>query len=283
MSDMRNDADVQDAARALFLGCAPERHEELEKLWAKFGPEFQVHDDNHPDGPFLFDAGAYKYVRFNHRAMQLFWLGAFIAWEGFCATPMDYGTAPDWSRLNAMLSTYALICDADDPEGIALPEGVPQPGVYIDAAIDSQARAVAELATIAAGWALLHEFRHIQHQQDGTAAPTDDEDRVRAEEASRDAFATNFLTEKIGHYAAATHDPIDKVKQKRQLGIYLALFNIALLTKDHWGETNTHPALRDRIEAAKVIFGADRHAGADHVAEVAFAALGHAWPGAPAI
>lgn len=181
-----------------------------------------------------------------------------------------------------MLSTYALIYDADDPESIALPEGVPQPGVYIDAAVDNQARAAAELATIATGWALLHEFRHIQHQQGGTSAPPNDEDAVRAEEASCDAFSTTFLTEKIGHYAAATQDPIDKVQQKRQLGIYLAIFNIALLTKDHWGETNTHPALRDRIEAAKVIFGADRHAGADHVAEVVFAALGHTWPGAPA-
>lgn len=42
-----------------------------------FQLEFQVHDDNHEDGNFIFDASAYRYVRVDPRSMRLFWLGAY--------------------------------------------------------------------------------------------------------------------------------------------------------------------------------------------------------------
>ncbi|WP_207460251.1 phage exclusion protein Lit family protein [Azospirillum sp. SYSU D00513] len=281
MSDGRGDAQVQSAARALFNGCAPERKTELDDLWERFAPEFQVHEDNHPNGPFLFDAGAYKYVRFNNRAMRLIWLGAFIAWEAFSATPETQQTAPDWTRLKAMLSTFNGILAAVDPETVPYPSGVPLPGVYLDGKANPEERAVGELATIASGWALLHEFRHIQNQQSGTAAALDDEAGVRAEELDCDSFATTFLTKCIGDYAASSGYPADKVRCKRQLAIYISLFNIALLTNGHWEQSATHPALRDRIDAVKAIFGADRQAEAEHVAELAFQALGCILPGAP--
>jgi hypothetical protein len=38
-------------------------------------------------------------------------------------------------------------------------------------------------------------------------------------------------------------DP-ELVFRKSQLGIYFALFAIAALAKDNWGDTDTHPALR---------------------------------------
>jgi hypothetical protein len=277
----RGDAQVQTAARALFDGCAPERRAELDSLWQQFAPEFQVHEDDHPNGPFLFDAGAYKYVRFNNRAMRLIWLGAFIAWEAFSATPMDQQTAPNWTRLNKMLTVFYDILVATDPDTVSFPSGVPSPGAYLDGEANPQERATAELATIASGWALLHEFCHVQNQQGGTAAAGDDEDGIRAEELACDAFAAIFLTERIDEYAAANGYPGDKVRCKRQLGIYIGLFNIALLTKGHWGESATHPALRNRIDAVKAIFGPNREPEADHVAELAFQALGCVLPGAP--
>lgn len=281
MSVGRADSQVQSAARALFDGCAPERKAELDSLWQRFAPEFQVHVDDHAHGPFLFDAGAYKYVRFNNRAMRLLWLGAYIAWEAFSATPMDQQTAPDWTRLNTMLSIFYDILEAADPDTVPYPSGVPSPGVYLDGTANPEERAAGELATIASGWALLHEFCHIQNQQGGTAAAWDDEDQVRAEELVCDSFAANFLTERIDAYAVSSGYPSDKVRCKRQLAIYIGLFNIALLTKGHWGQSATHPALRNRLDAIKAIFGADRQPEADHVAELAFQALGHVLPGAP--
>lgn len=283
MPDMRNDEAVQVAVMNVFVGCAPERRTELEAMVQELQLEFQIHDDNHADGKFIFDAGAYRYVRFNPRSMRLFWLGAYIAWEGFCATPMEPGQPADLSRFTDMLDTFEQILDADDPESVAWPAGVPEPGVYPGKDAAPQAQAAAELATIATGWGLLHETRHARHQQEGTAANADDNtpDEVRAEETSCDAFATAFLTDRIDAYAAQSGDNKGLVWRKRQLGIYMGLFTIALVGKDNWQTTKTHPALADRLAAAKVAFAGHRYDQADHVAELAFQALGAVWSGAP--
>lgn len=283
MPDMCNDKAVQTAALNLFVGCAPERRAELEAMVEDLQLEFQVHDDNHEDGKFIFDAGAYRYVRFNARSMRLLWLGAYIAWEGYSATPMQHGQPADLSRFEALLDTFEQILDAEDPEAVAWPADVPEPGAYPGKEADSEGQAAAELATIATGWGLLHETRHARHQQEGTATNPDDHspEEVRAEETSCDAFATTFLTERIGDYAAQHHVAEDKVWQKRQLGIYMGLFTIALVGKDNWHTTATHPALADRLAAAKAVFTGHRSASADNVAELAFQALGAVWSGAP--
>jgi hypothetical protein len=283
MAEMRNDSLVQEAAMNLFLGCAPERRTDLANFWQELDPEFQVHDDNHSDGPFIFDAGCYRYVRFNPRAMRLFWLGAYIGWEGFCATPTQHGVTPDLSRFRDMLDIFLTILDVSDPEAVPLPSGVPEPGAYPGADADPQGQAAAELATIAVGWSLLHEIRHLKHQQYGTSSDPDVDDPVvvRAEETSCDEFATRFLIEQAEVYSHRSGDDLSKVQQKRQLGVYMALFTIALITKDHWETTGSHPSLADRLAAAKTLFGNDRQPGADHVAALAFQALGQVWPGAP--
>jgi hypothetical protein len=57
---------------------------------------------------------------------------------------------------------------------------------------------------------------------------------------------------------------------------------MALLSKDRWSATDTHPSLRDRLEAARTAAfdaGGER---AEHIAELAFQALGRVWPGVPA-
>tara|TARA_R110001592_G_scaffold294831_3_gene564671 strand:- start:2968 stop:3819 length:852 start_codon:yes stop_codon:yes gene_type:complete len=281
MGARRRDAQVQNASRALFDGSAPERTAELDILWQRFEPEFQIHDDDHADGPFLFDAGAYKFIRFNHRAMRLLWLGSYVAWEAFSAVPQDQHAAPDWTRLTSMLTVFYDILEASDPDTVPYPSGVPSSGVYLDGKLNPEERTAGELATIASAWALLHEFCHLQNQQDGTAAVQGEEDAVRAEELYCDAFATKFLIERIEAYAASTGDPAEKVHFKRQLGIYIGLFNIALLTKGFWEQSATHPAFRNRLEAVKLIFGAARNPKADHVAELAFYALGCVLPDAP--
>lgn len=284
MPDGRNDGAVQTAVMNLFVGCAPERRNELISMAKDLQLEFQLHEDNHPDGKFIFDAGAYRYVRFNPRSMRLFWLGAYIAWEGFSATPMQPGQTADLSRFGALLDIFEEILDADDPESVAWPSGIPEPGTYPGKDADPEGQAAAELATIATGWGLLHETRHLRHQQEGTATNSDDDspDDVRAEEASCDAFATAFLTDQIGAYADQTGVAEDQVWRKRQLGIYMGLFTIALVGKDNWQTTSTHPAVADRIEAAKAAFNGHRSAESDELATLAFQALGAVWPGAPA-
>lgn len=280
---MRNDETVQTAVMNLFVGCAPERRAELEAMVLNLQLEFQVHDDNHRDGNFIFDAGAYRYIRFNPRSMRLFWLGAYIAWEGFCATPMRQDQPANLSRFAAMLETFEQILNSNDPESVPLPAGVPEPGIYPGKHVDAQGQSAAELATIATGWGLLHETRHARHQQEGTATDPDQNspDEIRAEETSCDSFATAFLTDKIAKYAIQNDVDEDRVWYKRMLGIYMGLFTIALIGKGNWQATGTHPALADRLEAAKVAFEGHRSEKADHVAALAFQALAAVWPGAP--
>ena len=81
--DQRNDEEVQTAAMNLFVGVAPERNAELSGLWQRYTPRFNFIMDNGPDGAFVMEAGLYREVRFNDRAMRAFWLAAFIGWEGY--------------------------------------------------------------------------------------------------------------------------------------------------------------------------------------------------------
>lgn len=164
---MRNDAEVQNAVQYLFEGVAPERNNELTILWRQYTPRFNILTDAGPDGLFVLDAGAYRDVRFNHRAMRAFWLASFIAWEGYRAVAEGYENGDiDLECFRNMIKTFDQILSENEPESVPLPDGVPEPGVYPDRDASPQARAASELATFATGWALLHEVRHLKHQQD---------------------------------------------------------------------------------------------------------------------
>jgi hypothetical protein len=72
-----------------------------------------------------------------------------------------------------------------------------------------------ELATIAAGWALLHEVRHLQQQEGTSADPFKaDPTRRRAEELSCDDFATRFLLMDVESYARREGVEADLVRHK---------------------------------------------------------------------
>jgi hypothetical protein len=281
---VRNDDQVQTGVQALFEGVVPEKNAELKDLWKKYSPRFNVLEDVTRDGRFIMDAGAYREVRFNHRALRAFWLAAFIAWEGYRAVS-EYVRQ---SRLNLdtfdeMLQCFERILTVDDPVAVPLPDGVPEPGILPDAASFPEQRATAELAIFAVGWALLHEVRHIKHQQEGTAAaPDGDPAKRREEESSCDDFATEFLISEVGAYAASQGVEPALVRQKRESGIYFALFALTLRAKDRWGESDSHPAIQARINGACQIIGPDEIGVAAAVAQTAFAALRMIWPAAPA-
>jgi hypothetical protein len=271
------------AAEILLDAIAPERSEELRDLWTKYGPEFRLLDDSGSDGSFVLDAGAYRLVRFNHRVMRLFWLGAYIAFEGYTAlhkllvNPGD----DDFVRFRAMIEIFERILRAPDPASVPLPDGVPPPGVF-PPRTELQPAAAAQLAAFCAGWALLHELKHIQHQQDGTSAPFGaPPEAVRAEEFSCDEYATKFMLERAADYAGPHSVPEAAVRFKRETGIYFALFTLALVAKDRWGETDTHPALQVRIAAVRAHMGAGEVTKADAIAHAAFGALWTIWPNAP--
>jgi hypothetical protein len=281
---LRSDTMVQEAAKQLFVGSAPERANDLADMWLDLEPLFQLTDDVHTDGRIIMDAGAYRYVRFNHRALRAFWIAGYAAWEGYrlVAESPDLRQL-DTSRFSALIAAFEQVIERDDPTVAPLPSGVAEPGLYPDGSSDSQDRATAELATIAAAWALLHELRHIRHQREGTGASPfgDDRDAKHREELSCDAFATRFLLDQADNYAIREGVKVESVRLKRQLGIYFGLFAVTLLAKDKWQASDSHPSIQGRLDAVRAIMEPTKTELAAAIAHTAFAVLGQHWPGAP--
>ena len=284
---VRQDEFVNTAAQKLFMGCAPERKNELVELWKKLDPTFQILDDEHKDGRLILDAGAYRYIRFNHRVARAFWIGAYVAWEGYRAVAECKDIShSDLERQKNLIGAFESMLNTDQADTEPLPDGVPEPGSYLDGEKFPQARAVAELATIALGWAFLHEIHHIECQQAGTSAdPCADnpQSALHEEELSCDVFATEFLLNKIEHYSEMTSEDLELVRQKRELGIYFALFTLTLLAKDTWDSSETHPAVQTRINKIDALIGVNCDKLSRAMAHTAFATLQTHWPTAPGI
>jgi hypothetical protein len=279
----RDDPAVQAIVRGLVTGSVPERTAEIDRLWARYSPHFVMTGDVHERNHFILDAGSGR-IRYNHRAARTFWLGGFVAWEAYLTAhrAADDGKV-DLTRLDELISAFRRMMASSEPDKEALPAGVPEPGIYLQGGGNQQARAAGELATIALGWAVLHELRHIQHEQDGTGSPVFFGPEAHAEEMSCDRFATEFLLDRVSDHAAAESVAVRCVRQKREIGIGFALFTMVLLTEGHWEESDSHPPLQDRLD--RVVASLERPLSDEFCAVVlgAFAVLKCAWPNSPTI
>ena len=229
------------------------------------------------------EAGMYRFVRFNHRVVRAFWIAGFAAWEAYRVVAETPELEPlDLKRLVELVNAFERVLESDVPELEALPRDVPEPGQYDD---NPQLRAGGELATLGVGWALLHEVRHLKHQQDGDAADPYEADptRRRKEELSCDAFATQFLLDQLDSYAQQEKVSPNVVRRKRELGIYFALFAMTLMARDQWGASRSHPSIQARIDAVRTLMGSQRDEVAEAIASVAFATLHALMPGSPGI
>lgn len=276
----RRDTDVQEAVRNLLTGVAPERDAELQTFLDQFSLRFNLLPDSGRDGTFVMDAGGYRDVRFNHRVLRAFWVATFAAWEGFraCAEADE-----DLSHFQSLLACVQSILVAEAPEQVPLPTGVPLPGGLVDGTKHPQMRAAGELAMFAGGWALLHEVRHCQHQQEGTSTSWEaDSAKKHGEELSCDSFATEFILSQLSRYADQHAADRSKVEQKRQLGVSFALFALTVISRNHWGATETHPSMQDRIDATwDYLRHHSPNLNAMAISGMAFATLQAVWPGAP--
>lgn len=286
--DVRQDDEIQEAIRNLFIGSVPERRNELSDYWKKLELVFQLLPDVHEDGRIIMDAGCYRYLRFNHRVLRAFWIGAFAAWEGYRAVYESkdiWAVGLDLARFQELIASFSKTIENYESENEPLPQGIPEPGALPDKTSDPQGRVASELVIIALGWALLHEVRHIKHQHDGTSASVDDNkpECARREEFSSDEFATTFILECIQRYADDSGYDVKLVRRKREMAIYFALFTLTLLAKDRWGESDTHPSVQARIDAVCDLMGEERDEVAEAIAYTAFVTLRTLWPSAPMI
>jgi hypothetical protein len=176
------------------------------------------------DESILTHAKELGFVIPNHRVLRLFWLSAFIAWEGYASVQRAVTGDKTPTRLPEMIRTFDEILGADDSSVVPFPPWVPLPGVLPSIDDGPEVRVAAEFAMFAAGWGFLHELRHIKHQQEGTGATVDAAEK-RSEELSCDEFATAFLLEKTHLYKGKEGVDTELVKEKRRIGIYFALFS----------------------------------------------------------
>ena len=275
--DKRSDTQIQEAVKALFLGLMPERASELKQLWDDYQLQFCLFTD---EEGVLFEGGAYRYVHFNHRTLRVIWVSAFAAWEAYVCAQSAFGDgeARSFDRLQELLALALEIRDASDPEAIPLC-GLPEPGLL---PLDLQIRAPAELAIFATGWAMLHEVRHLKHQQNGTATADGDlPELVHDEELSCDRFAAEYLIDTLVQFSTANVVDQAKVRMKRVLGIYFGMFALIILAHPNWDRTVTHPSVSDRLRAMRALLSADELDEALCIAALALAGLKHVWPGAP--
>ncbi len=131
---VRDDPSLQTAVRDLFIGSAPERESDLIEMWKELDLKFQLTADVHEGDRIIMDAGAYRYVRFNHRVLRAFWIAAYAAWNGYRTVAESPSLqALDLTRFRELVSSYesCLASTATDLE--ALPIGVAEPGQYPDA------------------------------------------------------------------------------------------------------------------------------------------------------
>lgn len=277
--EKRSDAQIQQAVKALFLGLTPERQGELEQLWDDCQLQFCLFSDG---TEVKLEGGAYRYVHFNHRVLRVIWVSAFAAWEAYSFVQSAFGDEAlrDINRLKELLSLALEIRDSSAPEAVPL-LGLPEPGVLPS---DPLLRVPAELAMFATGWAILHEVRHLKHQQEGTStAEGDDPEVARAEELSCDRFAAEFIMAKVSDYARERSENAATVRMKRAVGIYFGVVALIILGHPRWDESLSHPSIAARLQAMRSILSAQGLDEALCIAALAVAGLRQVWPDAPDI
>ena len=271
-----DDRALNKAARWLFLGAAPERKAELNKLWDRYSPHFHLVREGSGDNLVMRGGGLAVLV--GDAAIVGYWVGAYAAWAGFDGMTARGG---DLSRFKDVVGCFGAVAERpDDPWSVPLPVGIPTPRLPWQIK-DRIVKAPADLATVAVCCALLHEVGHLTMRQDAEVGDErsgdgDSRDRAWREEMACDEGATSMLLDRAAEYAETEGEEVERVLRKRGLGIYFHLFTmclIAMVSGVGFGESDTHPALQTRIDAVSAGVRARGGGGSEWVAREAFKAL----------
>lgn len=239
---------LQATTWSLIQSAVPERAAELEEYWREISPRFALMDEGPYQRPLL-EGGPYGQIRFNHRMMRLFWVGAYVMWEGYLAFDRyAKEELTDISRFQEFLDHFFAILEADSVERVPYLPDIPPAGELVEHTHGTATRPVAELAVFAVAWAFLHEVRHLIKDKDGSAASSDDSAALQDEELDCDRFATRMLLEMVEQYALATGQSPEWAMRKRQTAVLSAVFTMTLLARDSWNASYSHPALQERID-----------------------------------
>ena len=273
--------DIQEIVKNLLFEVIPESQKKLDNLWRDLQIQFKLFEDSTQDFEYI-GSTSYFFIHCKPRLLRALWVASFAAWEGYCASAYGF---TNLSHFQNLLDCVDLIMKSDDSVQISMPEGVPEPGVFVDATINPQARAAGELGAFVCAWALLHEVCHLQKQQEGSSVSNDaPSDEKKAMELSCDYFATQYILEHASEYANANNIDIQLLEQKRQIGVHFALFALTILTRYKWTNSTSHPDVQVRINQAWEQMN-DRGLNSQAVVASfgAFYALHQLWNNAPSV
>jgi hypothetical protein len=253
MADQTTD---EDPIKSLWEDVLPERADELAALLNQHTAQFRALEDQ---SGFNLQAGAYGAIQYTERSLRQLWLfgyGGMIAlhcYSSIIAILRDNGRNLCISHIDAIPGQYesnqafcrlmqsieelrTSLGEAD----FVWPETIPDPQ---DGRPEDQERAlVFDLTCVAATYISLHELKHVVFQSEGNA-PTDPWE----EECACDAFAQEMILDKIKIYSEQSGFPEAIVKEKRAMGIALALIFILFITPQRLvSGSATHPSIYAR-------------------------------------
>lgn len=253
-----NEISTEQAVKRLILAAAPEREEEFNALWDEFSPQIELIEDK--EG-FSLEAGAFELILFNHKSMAQIWLLGFAAQYAYHAY-LPYLTLSQLSKLpitsddfNGYIETKQVVDEArklleqtielnktHSIDEFSWPKNVPEPSN--GKPNDVNGSMVFDLLCMGGAYCFLHEIKHVMFKQSEESIGSHDE------EMQCDAFARQFLLEKIVVYSQKSGYPAELVKTKRAMSIGLTSLLILTLTPNNqWFASNSHPSVLDRISA----------------------------------
>lgn len=222
-------------AKHLISNSAPERREELEEFWAKYGIYFEEIKDR---SGIILNANKDR-VQYTRKDLQVMWLLGFSLWKSielFCPAivlpeivgstaekvlqnDLDLdGLERDYSeRLNAI--RQFIECDEIDPK--MWPTDIPEPRACRDDFDNPEDMAVFDLVMMATSVLFLHELRHVRfaiEDTTGTPRPTSKAE----EEMICDTWARSWFMDKLGVYAEDKGHSYREVCSKRAMALALA-------------------------------------------------------------
>jgi hypothetical protein len=245
-----------DPIKSLWDGVVPERADELRALLDQHTAQFRALEDH---SGFILQAGAYGAIQYTDRSLRLLWLfgyGGMISlhcYSSFVVILRDNGhdlCLSDIDTISGQLEANQRFCwlmqaieelkaslgEAD----FAWPETIPDP--LHGRPVDTEEALVFDLTCVAATYMILHELKHVIFHSEGNA-PEDPWE----EEHACDAFAQEMILGKTEIYSQQSRFPEEKVREKRAMGIVLALMFFLFVTPQRFiCGSETHPSIHER-------------------------------------
>jgi len=266
----------------LLEGAAPERLEEMKKLWAEYNPQFFLADD----GPGVQMSALDNCITFDNKTLRIYWLLSFAGWKTVkCYSPAvlgsisgasligrrdivscimgrllragmppgttianviqaDNGLATVENRFQEYVYNARTLLRSDQFDKALWPAEVPLPGTPREHLKERQDQITFDFACMSTAYAFCHEMRHVMYakKQDAPERPQ--------EELECDMWARAFLTDKTEVYAKSHgHNP-EHVLSKRSMASAIGVF-VLYETSERLGDkgTESYPPIADRINA----------------------------------